>query len=94
MGRIEELRAKLLARHEALKPDPAVKQFVDLLNAHLEAQKAGVAIHTMTLGAEADRKLLKRIAEETGGSYATESGTVDARACGGAVAVHAVCTCT
>ena len=39
-------------------------------NAHLEAQKAGVAIHTMTLGVEADRPLLKRIAEETGGSYA------------------------
>lgn len=39
-------------------------------NAHAEAQKAGVAIHTMTLGADADRKLLKRVAEETGGSYA------------------------
>ncbi len=42
----------------------------EYLNAHLEAQKAGVAIHTMTLGRDADRKLLKRIAEETGGSYA------------------------
>ena len=42
----------------------------EYLNAHFEAQKAGVAIHTMTLGRDADRKLLKRIAEETGGSYA------------------------
>jgi hypothetical protein len=39
-------------------------------NAHEEATKCGVAVHTLALGREADRPLLKRIAAETGGTYA------------------------
>lgn len=38
-------------------------------NAHAEAKKAGIAIHALALGREADRELLKRIASETGGTY-------------------------
>ncbi|MCY3017999.1 MAG: VWA domain-containing protein, partial [Planctomycetota bacterium] len=39
-------------------------------NAHEMARKAGVAVHTLALGRDADRPLLKRIAEETGGTFA------------------------
>jgi hypothetical protein len=39
-------------------------------NAHEEATKAGVAVHTLALGRDADRTLLKRIAAETGGTFA------------------------
>ena len=39
-------------------------------NSHREAVKAGVTIHTMALGKDADRKVLKLISSETGGSFA------------------------
>ena len=39
-------------------------------NSHREAIKAGVTIHTMALGKDADRKVLKLISSETGGSFA------------------------
>ena len=38
-------------------------------NAHNAARDAGVAVHTLALGREADRKLLKRIASETDGTF-------------------------
>ena len=38
-------------------------------NAHHLARDAGVVIHTLALGNSADRKLLKRIAEDTGGTF-------------------------
>ncbi len=57
----------------------------EYMNAHYEARKAGVAIHTMTLGRDADRKLLTRIAEETGGSYADADKDNDISAAYGAI---------
>ena len=45
MGRTQDLRAKLLARHNAQKPPPHVSAFVDLLNAHLVATQ-GFFVHT------------------------------------------------
>ncbi|MGD0090648.1 MAG: vWA domain-containing protein, partial [Planctomycetota bacterium] len=39
-------------------------------NAHEAARKLGVAVHTLALGRDADRPLLRRIAEETGGTFA------------------------
>ena len=52
---------------------------------HLLARKAGVAIHTMTLGRDADRDLLRRIAAETGGSYADAQKDNDISAAYGAI---------
>lgn len=43
----------------------------DYADVHLEAKAAGVPIHTLALGGTADRELLKRIADETGGTFSS-----------------------
>lgn len=45
MGRTEDLRSKLRAKHIAQKPDPLVKRFVDQLNAHLQTSH-GFFVHS------------------------------------------------
>ena len=42
----------------------------DYTNAHKLAKEAGIPIHTVGLGADADLNLLERIADETGGTFA------------------------
>lgn len=54
-------------------------------DAHLIAKQAGVAIHTMTLGRDADRELLRKIAEQTGGSYADAQKDNDIASAYGAI---------
>ena len=62
MGRIEELRAKLLAKHEAQKPPPEVRRFIDQLNAHLQATQ-GFFVHTRNTWALALFEKSKCVAE-------------------------------
>ncbi|HYG75803.1 MAG TPA: DUF4159 domain-containing protein [Planctomycetota bacterium] len=55
-------------------------------DAHNAAAKAGVAVHTLALGREADRALLKRIAAETGGTYSDAARDKDLRLAYAAIA--------
>jgi hypothetical protein len=55
-------------------------------DAHREAAQSGVPVHTVALGKGADRALLKRIAEETGGTFSEAERDQDLLRLYGAIA--------